>query len=201
MEKKRSAAPPAGATAEPAQGGLRPPPRRPLAAAVRAPAPAAARPPRPPRGVVLRQLSDEEKERSAPPPWPKPGFPIAEARRMADQDAERRAREEKRSSRPSVLPPKSARLRRAPQGRQPIWAKEARRTGSDPPPGHRQAGRSCAQRSARRRLENEEEEEKRQQEDQQQAGARQQAAHGQEALASERRRGKLGRHPCAVRRR
>ena len=94
VEKKRSAAPPAPTVAKPA------PKAAPAAAAAAAPAaPTPAPAPKPaapiaaPRGVVLRQLSDEEKARRAAA-LADAKVSDAEARRIAELDAERRAREE-----------------------------------------------------------------------------------------------------------
>jgi len=98
VEKKRSAAPPAATTAKPAAAKAADKPAAPAAAAPQAPAakpdvakaPAAA----PARGgVVLRQLSDEEKARRATA-LADARVSDTEARRLAEQDAERRAREE-----------------------------------------------------------------------------------------------------------
>jgi len=88
VEKKRSAAPPA-ATAKPAA--------KVEAKAPAAPAPEAAKPAAPataaPRGVVLRQLSDEEKARRAAA-LADAKVSDAEARKIAEADAARRAQEE-----------------------------------------------------------------------------------------------------------
>ncbi|HET7084036.1 MAG TPA: translation initiation factor IF-2 [Rhizomicrobium sp.] len=85
VEKKRSAAPPAAAkpAAKPAD--------KPADKAA-APA-AAAKPAAPPRGVVLRQLSEEEKARRAAA-LADARVSDSEARRIAEQEAERRSREE-----------------------------------------------------------------------------------------------------------
>jgi translation initiation factor IF-2 len=92
VEKKRSAAPPApAAAAKPAAKPL----EKPVAAAPAAPAPAAPapKPAAPARGVVLRQLSDEEKARRAAA-LADARVSDSEARKIAEADAERRAREE-----------------------------------------------------------------------------------------------------------
>ncbi len=87
VEKKRSAAPPAPA----AKAAARP------AAKAEAPAPevkaAEAKAPAPARGVVLRQLSDEEKARRAAA-LADAKVSDAEARKIAEADARRRAVEE-----------------------------------------------------------------------------------------------------------
>ncbi|HSS83582.1 MAG TPA: translation initiation factor IF-2, partial [Reyranella sp.] len=87
VEKKRSAVPPAKPSAKPAEK----PAEKPVAAAkadAQAPKTAA-----PARGVVLRQLSDEEKARRAAA-LADARVSDSEARRIAEQDAERRSREE-----------------------------------------------------------------------------------------------------------
>jgi translation initiation factor IF-2 len=85
VEKKRTVgAPPARAAVKPP---VEKPAEKPVAkAAEKAAAPA-------PRGVVLRQLSDEEKARRAAA-LAEAKVSDAEARRIAEQDAERRRREE-----------------------------------------------------------------------------------------------------------
>ncbi|HJR57030.1 MAG TPA: translation initiation factor IF-2 [Rhizomicrobium sp.] len=89
VEKKRSAAPPAAAAAKPVA----------KAAPAAAPAPEAKAPETktaaPARGVVLRQLSDEEKARRATA-LAEAKVSDAEARRMAEDDAKRRSVEEER---------------------------------------------------------------------------------------------------------
>jgi translation initiation factor IF-2 len=87
VEKKRSAAPPAVAKPKAAEK----PAEKPAARAAEAPMPAKAAAPA--RGVVLRQLSDEEKARRAAA-LADARVSDSEARRQAEQDAERRAREE-----------------------------------------------------------------------------------------------------------
>ena len=89
VEKKRSAAPPAAA--KPAKAEAKP--------AAPAPAPEAKAPETkaaaPARGVVLRQLSDEEKARRAAA-LADAKVSDAEARRIAEEDARRRAVEEEK---------------------------------------------------------------------------------------------------------
>ena len=86
VEKKRSAAPPAAAAKAPAKAAA----EKPVAAApeVVARAPVAA-----PRGVVLRQLSDEEKQRRAAA-LADARVSDSEARNIAESEARRRAQEE-----------------------------------------------------------------------------------------------------------
>jgi translation initiation factor IF-2 len=88
VEKKRSAAPPAATVAKPAP--------KVEAKPAAAPAPEARAPEKPvaaPRGVVLRQLSDEEKARRATA-LADARVSDSEARRIAEADAKRRAQEE-----------------------------------------------------------------------------------------------------------
>jgi translation initiation factor IF-2 len=87
VEKKRSATPPAAA--KPAAKPAEKPAEKPTAAAPAAAAKAAA----PARGVVLRQLSEEEKARRAAA-LADARVSDSEARRIAEQEAERKAREE-----------------------------------------------------------------------------------------------------------
>ncbi len=88
VEKKRSAVPPAKPSAKPAEK----PAEKPVAAAAKADAqaPKAAAPA---RGVVLRQLSDEEKARRAAA-LADARVSDSEARRIAELESERRSREE-----------------------------------------------------------------------------------------------------------
>ncbi|HEY8255747.1 MAG TPA: translation initiation factor IF-2 [Rhizomicrobium sp.] len=88
VEKKRSAAPPAKPAAKPAEKAS----EKPVAAAAKADAqaPKAAAPA---RGVVLRQLSEEEKARRAAA-LADARVSDSEARRIAEVESERRAREE-----------------------------------------------------------------------------------------------------------
>ncbi|HKQ09833.1 MAG TPA: translation initiation factor IF-2 [Rhizomicrobium sp.] len=86
VEKKRSAAPPAPA-AKPVKAA-----EKPAEKPVEAKAPAADKA-APVRGVVLRQLSDEEKARRAAA-LADARVSDSEARRIAEQEAERRSREE-----------------------------------------------------------------------------------------------------------
>ena len=87
VEKKRSAAPPV-ATAKPAAKAADKP-AAPATTPAKAEAPKAVAPAR--GGVVLRQLSDEEKARRATA-LADARVSDSEARRQAEQDAERKAR-------------------------------------------------------------------------------------------------------------
>ena len=87
VEKKRSAVPPKPA-APAAKAAAEKPAEKPVAAKAEAPKAAA-----PARGVVLRQLSDEEKARRAAA-LADARVSDTEARRHAEQEAERKAREE-----------------------------------------------------------------------------------------------------------
>jgi translation initiation factor IF-2 len=92
VEKKRSAAPPAAAAAaKPAAKAV----EKPVVAAPApaAKAPAAEKPAAAPRGVVLRQLSDEEKARRSAA-LVDARVSDSEARRIAELKAQRRAQEE-----------------------------------------------------------------------------------------------------------
>src|ERR1700742_1295220 len=90
VEKKRSATPPVAAKA-PAKPADKPAEKAPPAAAPAAAKPAA----QATRGVVLRQLSDEEKARRAAA-LADARVSDAEARARADEDARRRAIEEEK---------------------------------------------------------------------------------------------------------
>src|SRR5207253_1324468 len=85
VEKKRSAAPPAKAA--PVKAAERPADKPAAKTEAASPKPAPAR-----GGVVLRQLSEEEKARRAAA-LADARVSDSEARRQADQEAERRARE------------------------------------------------------------------------------------------------------------
>src|SRR4051812_5834642 len=88
VEKKRSATPPAAA-AKPAAKPAEKPAEKPAQPAATAAAKSAA----PTRGVVLRQLSEEEKARRAAA-LADARVSDSEARRLAEQEAERKSREE-----------------------------------------------------------------------------------------------------------
>jgi translation initiation factor IF-2 len=91
VEKKRSAAPPQPAPVKPAAKAADKPAQPAPQAPARAEAPKAVQPPR--GGVVLRQLSDEEKARRAAA-LADARVSDNEARRQAEQEAERKSREE-----------------------------------------------------------------------------------------------------------
>ncbi len=147
VEKKRSAAPPAVAAKAPAKPVEEKPAVAKAAVAEKAPAP--------PRGVVLRQLSDEEKSRRATA-LADARVSDTEARRMADADARRRTQEEEQMKAEHV----SAENRKADEDARKIAddlakkraEKEAARRLETPKPGEVAAGEA-----PRRRLENEEE--------------------------------------------
>ncbi|HKY17916.1 MAG TPA: translation initiation factor IF-2 N-terminal domain-containing protein, partial [Rhizomicrobium sp.] len=151
VEKKRSATPPASA-AKPVKAAEKPA-ETPAAKPAEAKAPAAA----PPRGVVLRQLSDEEKARRAAA-LADARVSDTEARRMAEQEAERRAREEEqlRAERAAAEKRKAEEETRkiADELAKKRAEQEAARRFEAPKPGE-----APATDAPRRRLENEEEEE------------------------------------------
>jgi len=151
VEKKRSAAPPAAA-AKPAAKAADKPAAAPTPAAK---APAAADKAAAPRGVVLRQLSDEEKARRAAA-LADARVSDSEARRIAEQEAERRAREEEQLKAERIAAEKRK------------IEEDARKTADDlaKKRAEQEAARREAQKTVepvadapRRRLENEEEEE------------------------------------------
>jgi len=155
VEKKRSATPPA-ATAKPAAKVAEKPAEKPAAKPAEAKAPAADKG-APARGVVLRQLSDEEKARRAAA-LADARVSDSEARRIAEQDAERRSREEEQLRTERV----AAEKRKVEE--------EARKTADDlaKKRAEQEAARrletptklsEVANEAPRRRLENEEEEE------------------------------------------
>jgi len=150
VEKKRSAVPPAKPSAKPAEK----PAEKPVAAAAKADAqaPKAAAPA---RGVVLRQLSDEEKARRAAA-LADARVSDSEARRIAEVESERRAREEEQLKAEHAAAEKrkaeeEARKAADELARKRAEQEAARRLESPKAP---EAGEA-----PRRRLENEEEEE------------------------------------------
>ncbi|MDE2352471.1 MAG: translation initiation factor IF-2 [Alphaproteobacteria bacterium] len=153
VEKKRSAAPPA-ATAKPAAGKAA---EKPAAAApqtaAKAESPKAVAPAR--GGVVLRQLSDEEKARRAAA-LADARVSDSEARRQAEQEAERKAREEEQMRAERVAAEKRKAEEEARKAADELARKRAEQeaarrleTAKTPTPAE----------APRRRLENEEEEE------------------------------------------
>ena len=152
VEKKRSAAPPVAA--KPAAKQAAPAAEKPAApAAAKAPVPAAAAP----RGVVLRQLSDEEKARRATA-IAEARVSDTEARRQAEQEAERRAREEEQLKAEHLAAEKRKAEEEARKAADELAKKRAeqeaaRRLEAAKP------GEVAPNEAPRRRLENEEEEE------------------------------------------
>ena len=155
VEKKRSAAPPATTAKAPAKAAAEKPVEKPAA---KAPEPAAKAPAAAPavRGVVLRQLSDEEKSRRAAA-LADARVSDSEARRIAEADARRRALDEEQ-----------LKIERAAAEKRKI-EEEARKVADDA--AKKRAEQEAARRfeaakpgeaapvEGRRRLENEEEEE------------------------------------------
>jgi len=156
VEKKRSAAPPAPAAAKPVAKAAEKPAEKAAAKPVETKAPAAASA-APARGVVLRQLSDEEKARRAAA-LADARVSDSEARRIAEQEADRRSREEEQLRAERI----AAEKRKVEE--------EARKTADDlaKKRAEQEAARrletptklsEVANEAPRRRLENEEEEE------------------------------------------
>jgi len=150
VEKKRSATPPVAAKA-PAK-----PADKPAEKAAPAAAPAAAKPAaQATRGVVLRQLSDEEKARRAAA-LADARVSDSEARRLADQEAERKAREEEQLKAERV----AAEKRKVEEDARKA-ADEAAKKRAEQEAARRQEpakpGEVAPVETARRRLENEEE--------------------------------------------
>jgi translation initiation factor IF-2 len=156
VEKKRSAAPPAAVAAKPVKAA-QPAAEKPAAPAAKAPAPAAAPAAAAPRGVVLRQLSDEEKARRAAA-IAEARVSDTEARRNAEQEAERRTREEEQLKTERVAAEKRKLEEEARKAADDLAKKRAeqeaaRRLETAKP------GEVAPNEAPRRRLENEEEEE------------------------------------------
>jgi translation initiation factor IF-2 len=151
VEKKRSAAPPASAP-KPVKAAEKPA-EKPVAKAPEAKAPAAA----PARGVVLRQLSDEEKSRRATA-LADARVSDSEARRIAESEARRRSVEEEQLKLERAAAEKRKIEEEARKTADELAKKraeqEAARRFEPPKPGEVAAGEA-----PRRRLENEEEEE------------------------------------------
>jgi translation initiation factor IF-2 len=154
VEKKRSAAPPA-ATAKPAAKAVEKPAEKPAAkpADVRAPAAAA-----PARGVVLRQLSDEEKARRATA-LADARVSDSEARRIAELDAERRTREEEQLRAEHIAAEKRKLEEEARKAADELAKKRAEQEAARRLETPAKVGEVAANEAPRRRLENEEEEE------------------------------------------
>ncbi len=150
VEKKRSAVPPKAAA--PAAKAAEKPAEKPVAAKPEAPKAAAA----PARGVVLRQLSEEEKARRAAA-LADARVSDSEARRLAEQEAERKAREEAQLQAERI----AAEKRKAEEEARKA-ADEAAKKRAEQEASRRQEAQAKAPETAeapRRRLENEEEEE------------------------------------------
>jgi len=152
VEKKRSATPPAAA--KPAAKAAEK-----VAEKTAAPGPqaAAGKPAAPARGVVLRQLSDEEKARRAAA-LADARVSDSEARRIAEQEAERKTREEEQLKAEHVAAEKrkieeDARKAADEAAKKRAEQEAARRLETTPKTGE------VAPVETRRRLENEEEEE------------------------------------------
>jgi translation initiation factor IF-2 len=153
VEKKRSAAPPAVA-AKPVKPAEKPA-EKPAAKAPEAAAPAAA----PARGVVLRQLSDEEKARRAAA-LADARVSDSEARRIAETEARRRAVEEEQLK----LERAAAEKRKAEEEARKAADELAKKRAEQEAARRFEAPKTPAELAAsgeapRRRLENEEEEE------------------------------------------
>jgi translation initiation factor IF-2 len=161
VEKKRSAAPPAtAAKPAPVKAAAEKPVEKPAAKApeVAARPPAAVMGAAPVRGVVLRQLSDEEKSRRAAA-LADARVSDSEARKIAEVDARRRASEEEllkveRAAAEKRKAEEEARKIADEAAKKRAEQEAARRFEATPKPGE-----PAAADAPRRRLENEEEEE------------------------------------------
>ena len=154
VEKKRSAAPPAATAKAPAKAAAEKPVEKPAAPEVAAKAPAAAAP----RGVVLRQLSDEEKSRRAAA-LADARVSDSEARKIAEAEARRRAQEEEQLK----IERAAAEKRKAEEEARKI-ADDAAKKRAEQEAARRfeaapKTGEVAPADAPRRRLENEEEEE------------------------------------------
>jgi translation initiation factor IF-2 len=155
VEKKRSAAPPAITAKAPAKAAAEKV-EKPAAPQVAAKAPAA--PAAAPRGVVLRQLSDEEKSRRAAA-LADARVSDSEARKIAEADARRRAQDEEQLK----IERAAAEKRKAEEEARKI-ADEAAKKRAEQEAARRldaapKTGEVAPADAPRRRLENEEEEE------------------------------------------
>jgi translation initiation factor IF-2 len=152
VEKKRSAAPPAAA--KPAAKPAEKPAEK---AATAQQQPAAAKSAQPTRGVVLRQLSEEEKSRRAAA-LADARVSDSEARRLAEQEAERKAREEEQ-----LKAERAAAEKRKVEEDARKAADEAAKKRAEQEAARRlevaKAGEVAPVETSRRRLENEEEDE------------------------------------------
>jgi translation initiation factor IF-2 len=157
VEKKRSAAPPAVAP-KPSVKPAEKPVEKPVAAAPAVKAPAAVAP-APVRGVVLRQLSDEEKARRAAA-LADARVSDSEARRIAETEARRRAQDEEQLK----LERAAAEKRKAEEEARKVADDLAKKRAEQEAARRFEAPKTPAELAAageapRRRLENEEEEE------------------------------------------
>jgi translation initiation factor IF-2 len=156
VEKKRSAAPPATTAKAPAKPAAEKPAAQSAAPEVAAKAPAA--PAAAPRGVVLRQLSDEEKSRRAAA-LADARVSDSEARKIAEADARRRAQDEEQLK----IERAAAEKRKAEEDARKI-ADDAAKKRAEQEAARRfeaapKTGEVAPADAPRRRLENEEEEE------------------------------------------
>src|SRR3954468_11007201 len=147
VEKKRSAVPPAEPSAKPAEK----PAEKPVAAKADAPVPKAV----PARGVVLRQLSDEEKARRAAA-LADARVSDSEARRIAELESERRDREEEQLKAEHV----AAEKRKVEEEARKVADELAKKRAEQEAARRLETPKTVeAGEAPRRRLENEEEEE------------------------------------------
>jgi translation initiation factor IF-2 len=183
VEKKRSAAPPATAAKSAAKAAEKPA----AAPAAKAPAPAE-KPVAAPRGVVLRQLSDEEKARRSAA-LADARVSDVEARRLAEAEARRRAQEEEQLK----IERAAAEKRKIEEEARKV-ADEAAKKRAEQEAARRfeapKAGEVVPGEAPRRRLENEEEEESSKKGGPGKPGAAKVPASPKKA-EGERRRGKL----------
>ncbi|HEX4634856.1 MAG TPA: translation initiation factor IF-2 [Rhizomicrobium sp.] len=155
VEKKRSAAPPPVA-AKPAAKPAEKPAEK---AAAPAPGTPAAKPgAQPVRGVVLRQLSDEEKARRAAA-LADARVSDSEARRLAEQEAERKAREEEQLTAERIAAEKRKVEEDARKAADESAKKRAEQEAARRQEAAAKTGEPAPVETARRRLENEEEDE------------------------------------------
>ncbi|HEY4076919.1 MAG TPA: translation initiation factor IF-2 [Rhizomicrobium sp.] len=156
VEKKRSAVPPtpvvaAKPAAKPAPVAAAPVVEKPVVAP--APKPVAAAP----RGVVLRQLSDEEKARRAAA-LADARVSDAEARKIAEEDARRRAREEEQLKAEHIAAEKRKAEEDARKTADELAKKRAEQEAARRLEAAPKVGEVVPVEAPRRRLENEEEE-------------------------------------------
>ena len=186
VEKKRSAAPPAPAP-KPAAAAAKveapKPAAAPAAPEVKAAAP---KPAAPARGVVLRQLSDEEKARRATA-LADARVSDAEARKIAEVDAKRRTEEEEKLKAERVAAEKRKVEEEARKAAEDIAKKRAEQAVAKRDP----AAPAVAGEALRRRMLSEEEEESSRKSGPSKPGAPKTPAPKKTVTEGERRRGKL----------